>query len=126
MCIFTGAITSVSATRILARMMASDRQVLVYDARLRTDADVAMILPVPVPSGAGEDAVRFIALDGYHELLDDVRLRLAKDYLSSTELNAQEIAELLGYTESTNFRRAFTRWTKTTPQKYRRAAQVVS
>jgi AraC-like DNA-binding protein len=60
----------------------------------------------------------------FHDLLDDVRARLAKDYLASTELNAQEIAELLGYTESTNFRRAFARWTSVTPQRYRNEARA--
>jgi AraC-like DNA-binding protein len=59
----------------------------------------------------------------FRSVLDDVRARLAKDYLAGTEMTAQEIAELLGYTESTNFRRAFMRWTRVSPQRYRSRTQ---
>ena len=55
----------------------------------------------------------------FRELLEDVRSRLAKDYLCSTRLSSQEIAELLGYSETANFRRAFKRWTKRSPEQYR-------
>jgi AraC-like DNA-binding protein len=55
----------------------------------------------------------------FQELLTDVRQRLAKDYLSCTNLSAQEIAELLGFTEASNFRRAFKAWSGTTPDQFR-------
>jgi AraC-like DNA-binding protein len=59
----------------------------------------------------------------YQELLDEVRCRIAIDYLSSTTLSTQDIAELLGFSEATNFRRAFLRWTQRTPLSYRRQAR---
>lgn len=57
----------------------------------------------------------------FQELLTDVRQRLSKDYLSSTSLSAQEIAELLGFTEASNFRRAFKSWSGLTPDEFRAA-----
>ena len=49
---------------------------------------------------------RHLAQQGttYQQILDDVRRRLALDYLQTTDLSTQEIAELLGYSEATNFR----------------------
>ncbi len=37
-----------------------------------------------------------------------------------THLSTQEIAELLGFSEATNFRRAFMRWTQRSPTSYRK------
>jgi hypothetical protein len=67
MCCFSGKITSVSATKIFARALPYKRQALVYSMHLDTPRDVAMILPIPVADGSGEDAVKFHALDGYPE-----------------------------------------------------------
>jgi len=39
--------------------------------------------------------------------------------LQTTNLSVQEIAELLGYSEVTNFRRAFMRWVELSPYQYR-------
>lgn len=55
----------------------------------------------------------------YQAVLDEVRCRIAIDYLRTTALSTQEIAELLGFSEATNFRRAFLRWTQRTPASYR-------
>ena len=57
MCCFSGKITLVRATKIFARPLAGNRQALVYSMHLETPHDVAMILPVPVAAGTGEDAV---------------------------------------------------------------------
>lgn len=65
MCCFSGKITNVRSTKIFARVMPGKRQALVYSMHLDTPADVAMILPIPVAPGTGEDAVKFHALDGY-------------------------------------------------------------
>jgi AraC-like DNA-binding protein len=59
----------------------------------------------------------------YQGVLDDVRRGLAEDYLRSTALSVQEIAELLGYSEATNFCRAFVKWTGATPGACRRAGR---
>jgi AraC-like DNA-binding protein len=50
---------------------------------------------------------------------DEVRNLLAKKYLSDTKLSVEDIAHLLGYTAMTNFRRAFIRWNKIAPSKFR-------
>lgn len=55
----------------------------------------------------------------YQKILDDVRRELAIEYLQTTNLSVQEIAELLGYSEVTNFRRAFMRWVELSPYQYR-------
>jgi AraC-like DNA-binding protein len=51
----------------------------------------------------------------YQQLLDQVRYRLAKEYLLSTALPVAEIACLLGFSDAANFRRSFRRWSDTTP-----------
>ena len=56
----------------------------------------------------------------YQQVLDEVRSRIAIDYLTTTHLSTQEIATLLGFSEATNFRRAFMRWTRRTPSSYRK------
>jgi AraC-like DNA-binding protein len=44
---------------------------------------------------------------------------LAREYLAKTELTVAEIAHLLNYAETVNFRRAFVRWNGVTPSEYR-------
>jgi len=46
----------------------------------------------------------------YREVLDQVRSDLAQQYLQNSSLKVEQVGELLGYTETTNFRRAFKRW----------------
>jgi AraC-like DNA-binding protein len=55
----------------------------------------------------------------FTQILDDVRCNLASEYLRSTKLSIEEIAELVGFSEATNFRHAFRRWTGSTPARYR-------
>jgi AraC-like DNA-binding protein len=55
----------------------------------------------------------------YQQLLDQVRYRLANEYLVGTTLPVAEIACLLGFSDTTNFRRAFRRWSNTTPSVVR-------
>ena len=61
MCCFSRPVVQVSRTKIFARAR-DDRQLLAYEMNLASDEDVAMILPLPVPPGSPEDAVRFISL----------------------------------------------------------------
>ena len=67
MCCFSGEV-SVSQTHIFARDAGDGRQYLAYAMRLKNAADVAMVLPLPVAAGSGEDAVRFIDLSTHHRL----------------------------------------------------------
>lgn len=59
----------------------------------------------------------------YQKILDDVRRELAIQYLVTTDLSTQQISDLLGYTEVTNFRRAFLKWADTSPFRYRKQAR---
>jgi AraC-like DNA-binding protein len=55
----------------------------------------------------------------YQELVDKARCKHAEDLLSSTEMSINEIAERLGFSEGSAFRRAFKRWTGRTAARYR-------
>ncbi|MGI9326459.1 MAG: helix-turn-helix domain-containing protein [Pseudomonadales bacterium] len=55
----------------------------------------------------------------FQRILDKYRAALAQDYLGETTLSTQQIGELLGFTEATNFRRAFLRWSGRSPHDYR-------
>lgn len=71
MCIFSGPIRSVSQTRIFARPDGA-RQFLVYEMRLDTPAEVAMVLPLPLAPGADESAISFIDLSDYPDFFEDL------------------------------------------------------
>ncbi|WP_423814340.1 AraC family transcriptional regulator [Pseudomonas kuykendallii] len=70
---------------------------------------------------SGRSLRRHLAASGtrYQAVLDDVRRRLALQYLTTTQLPLQEIAGLLGFSDPSNFRRAFRNWTGRTPGSYR-------
>lgn len=72
MCCFSRPVQRVEKTSIYARRSAPGRQVLVYSATVTARERLAMILPLPVPPGSGEGAVRFVALDGYPDLMRHV------------------------------------------------------
>lgn len=55
----------------------------------------------------------------YSNLLDQVRQALAIDYLNTGYLQHDDIAAALGFSDVTNFRRAFKRWTGKTLGAYR-------
>lgn len=55
----------------------------------------------------------------FHELLEDVRHTLAVENLKLSHLSIEEIAYTLGYSDLSNFRRAFKRWEGMTPTEYR-------
>jgi AraC-like DNA-binding protein len=55
----------------------------------------------------------------YQELLDDVRRRSARRLLANTDLDAGEVAFLLGFEEVNSFTRAFHAWEGTTPTRWR-------
>jgi len=60
----------------------------------------------------------------YRDLLGEVRMRLAIEYLRKTEMTNEEIATRLGYSEAANFRHAFLRWTGKSPSVFRGGARL--
>lgn len=71
MCCFSRPIRYVASTRIFARMV-GERQRLAYAMSFAAAEELAMVLPLPVVVGAGEDAVRFLDLSGYRTFFADV------------------------------------------------------
>lgn len=57
----------------------------------------------------------------YSQVLDDTRRELAAQYIKNSGLSLSEITFLLGFSEPSNFSRAFKRWTGCTPSEYRMA-----
>lgn len=62
-------------------------------------------------------------LDANHtsfgKLLDQIRRERAIDLLDKSTLSIERIAEMLGFSETSSFTRAFTRWEGISPQRYR-------
>lgn len=56
----------------------------------------------------------------YQTILDEVREDLAKSYLAHTHLSIDQISDLIGFTETTTFRRAFKKWAGVSPSEYRK------
>jgi AraC-like DNA-binding protein len=61
------------------------------------------------------------AQTSYQEIVGEIRRDLALRYLTQTSLSTEAIAEILGYSDTANFRQAFKRWTGESPQQYRRS-----
>ncbi|WP_435211521.1 AraC family transcriptional regulator [Luminiphilus sp. nBUS_16] len=55
----------------------------------------------------------------FKEIHNELRMGMAGEYMRQTELTTQEIAFLLGYSEASNFHRAFKLWFGKTPGDYR-------
>ena len=55
----------------------------------------------------------------FREILDNTRRGLAEDYLRDGKFSIAEVAYLLGFSDQSNFSRAFKRWTSRTPHEFR-------
>jgi AraC-like DNA-binding protein len=67
-----------------------------------------------------EEGVSFL------QIVDDVRRKLAVQYLSSGHYGIKDVAYTLGYTEQSAFIRAFKKWTGFTPGQYLHKQQALS
>ena len=56
----------------------------------------------------------------YQTILDEIRLELAKEYISTTNLSVDQIASRIGFSEATTFRRAFRKWTGLNVKEFRK------
>lgn len=84
MCCFSRPVGHVSATQIFARHVSQEsganRQALVYSMNVEIDEEVAMVLPIPVPPGSADDAVRFIDLSSYPKFFADMERAFQQGY----------------------------------------------
>ncbi|MDH5737088.1 MAG: AraC family transcriptional regulator [Gammaproteobacteria bacterium] len=90
---------------------------------LSKPGDFPKLAAVAVSLSVGERTLRRRLKDlgtSYQKILDDVKKELAIEYLQTTNLSIQEISDLLGYSEVTNFRRAFVKWVQMSPHQYRK------
>ena len=60
----------------------------------------------------------------YHQILDEVRAMLVKQYIILYRQNIQQVAFNLGYSDVANFRRAFKRWYGCSPQAMRQRENI--
>lgn len=72
MCCFSRPVEDVSATKVFARFSSGVNQFLACSMTLHAREKLAMILPIPVAKGSGENAVSFINLEKYPQLFDDL------------------------------------------------------
>jgi AraC-like DNA-binding protein len=56
---------------------------------------------------------------GFQAIKDDLRRDMAIEYLAQPDLALQDIAELVGFSETSTFHRAFKSWTSVAPGAYR-------
>jgi hypothetical protein len=71
MCIFSQLINHVGSTRILAADLGQAVHATAYQMAFRAPEPVAMILPVPVLRGSGDEALTFVDLAG-HDFFKDL------------------------------------------------------
>lgn len=55
----------------------------------------------------------------YRQIVTELRMKLALEYLRNTRMTSVEIAARLGYSDPANFRHAFARWTGKSPSEFR-------
>ena len=84
MCCFSGPVESVGDTSIFARRDGDGRQILVYGMSYAASAELAMVLPLPVASGSGEEAVSFVSLQAYPEFFGDLHALFVRERDYST------------------------------------------
>lgn len=61
-------------------------------------------------------------MTSFHDLMDGTRKELACSYIHQSALSVTEIAFLLGFNDTSNFARAFKRWTGRSPTEFREGA----
>lgn len=64
---------------------------------------------------------RRLASEGlsYQSIIDDVRRTLAVEYLERTSLSVEDVCERVGFSDPSNFRKAFKKWMGRSPSHFR-------
>jgi AraC-like DNA-binding protein len=60
----------------------------------------------------------------FRKLTDEVRAQVAIKFVRDTDLSIEDITSALGFNEASAFRRAFRRWTGSSPYAFRRAKPI--
>jgi len=55
----------------------------------------------------------------FRRVKDELKMEVAIKYLRDTDLTIDDMADVLGFSDAANFRRAFQRWTKRSPVEFR-------
>ncbi|MCP3871186.1 MAG: AraC family transcriptional regulator [Gammaproteobacteria bacterium] len=118
---------------------ANDQVILTYLSQLnRSDTvmrvKVALIERLPSSMVSKEDVADVLNMSSrtllrklhdedtsFKQLLDETRRELAEEYIKNPEVSIGEITYLLGFSEPSNFTRAFKRWTGRAPISFRRS-----
>jgi AraC-like DNA-binding protein len=92
------------------------QQLVAEDHQFRTIHEVARALYM-----SDRTLKRKLMSEGtsYFELLDTARKERALLLLRDADLTLEQVADRVGYSELSNFTRAFKRWTGTTPKRFR-------
>ncbi len=56
----------------------------------------------------------------FQKILDEVRQELAETYLRNPAISVNHTADLLGFHDVSNFRRAFIRWSGISPSEFKK------
>jgi hypothetical protein len=91
MCMFSTYVPWVASTSIFARTTDRRTQRLAYSMSFAAVGELAMILPLPVPPGSGEDAARFIDFSRYPSLFDDLERAFADPRPPSRSRSLQSV-----------------------------------
>jgi hypothetical protein len=107
MCCFSRAVERVSNTSIFARRSKGSGQNLVYSMLLAAREDLAMILPLPVPKGTGEDALQFISLEGYPDFFADLQTGFPQRKVLAAGVKKAESKQKLAVVDVGSFEASF-------------------
>ena len=55
----------------------------------------------------------------FKDIAEDTKRALAEQYVGQGQLSLSQIAYLMGFSDQSNFSRAFKRWTGAAPREYR-------
>jgi hypothetical protein len=96
MCMFSSYVPWVASTSIFARTTDRGTQLLAYSMSFAAVGELAMILPLPVAKGTGEDAARFIDFSPYPSLFDHLERGFPEPRSASRSLSfAPQAAKLV-------------------------------
>ncbi len=119
----TAAMAENQCEEILARL--GPKEGIVAKVRRILLRNPGQFPPVDVVAGQLATSTRTLSRSlqeigtSYQRILDEVRKEMAIEYLRTSNLPIEEIAALVGYSDPSNFRKAFRRWTQHAPSYYR-------